>query len=57
MKNSKYIILVLFLIVTTISFAQPGFDEDVEDVASIPGLLFATAAAIGIAVSKLRNKN
>lgn len=57
MKNSKYLFLVLFLLVTTVSFAQPGFEEDVEDVASIPGMLIAAAAAIGIAVSKLRNKN
>lgn len=54
MKNNKYIILALLLVVTTVCFAQPGFERDVEDVASIPGLFLAVAAAVGIAVSKFR---
>ncbi|MEN8817196.1 MAG: hypothetical protein ABF274_10070 [Nonlabens sp.] len=56
MKNKKYIILYLFLVITTISYAQPTFEEEVEDVASIPGLFLALAAAIGIGILKFRNK-
>lgn len=56
MKNNKNVIFALCLIVTTVCIAQPTFDDDVEDVASIPGLIFAIAAAIGIGVSKLRSK-
>lgn len=56
MKNNKYIVLALCLVITTVCFAQPGFERDVEDVASIPGIFLAIAAAIGIGVSKFRNK-
>jgi hypothetical protein len=48
MKNNKYIILALCLVATTVCFAQPGFEPDVEDVASIPGMFLAIVAAIGI---------
>lgn len=56
MKNNKYVIFALLFVVTTAAFAQPGFDDTVDDVAAIPGLLLAIAAAVGIGVAKLRNK-
>ncbi|MEO9953006.1 hypothetical protein [Nonlabens sp.] len=60
MKNNKYLILAIFILVGTIAHAQaPGFVDDVndvEDTAPIPGLLLAVCAAIGIGVAKLRAK-
>lgn len=58
MKNLKLIALAAFLTLSTTAFAQgPAFDDDVEDVAPIPGIALAIAAAVGIGVVKLkRNK-
>ncbi|WP_405370068.1 hypothetical protein [Nonlabens sp. Asnod2-A12] len=57
MKNNKYLVLAVFILVGTIAHAQaPGFVDDVEDTAPIPGLLLAVCAAIGIGVAKLRAK-
>ena len=53
----KYLILLLFLLVSTLSSAQPGFDPEVDDVAPIPGLILAAVAAIGVGVYKLRRNN
>ncbi|WP_298952060.1 hypothetical protein [uncultured Nonlabens sp.] len=57
MNNNKYVVLVIFILIGTIAHAQaPGFVDDVEDTAPIPGLLLAVCAAIGIGVAKLRSK-
>ena len=56
MRNKKYILLVLMLLVISVSYAQPGFDDDIEDVAPIPGLVVAVVAAIGLGTAKLIKK-
>lgn len=56
MKNNKYLVLAIFILIGTIAHAQVGFEEDVTDAAPIPGLLLALCAAIGIGVAKLRAK-
>lgn len=57
MKNNKYLVLAIFILIGTMAHAQaPGFEEDVTDAAPIPGLLLALCAAIGIGVAKLRAK-
>ncbi len=53
----KNIVLLLFLFVSTLSLAQPGFDPDVEDTAPIPGIILTIGAAIGVGVYKLRRNN
>lgn len=56
MKNNKYLVLAIFILIGTMAHAQaPGFVDDVDD-APIPGLLLAVCAAIGIGVAKLRAK-
>ena len=59
MKNNKYLVLAIFILIGTMAHAQAGFMDDVtdvEDTAPIPGLLLAVCAAIGIGVAKLRAK-
>lgn len=56
MRNKKYILLVLMLLVISVSYAQPGFDDDIEDTAPIPGLVVAVVAAIGLGAAKLIKK-
>ena len=56
MRNKKYILLVLMLLVISVSYAQPGFDDDIEDTAPIPGLVVAVVAAIGLGTAKLIKK-
>ncbi|MFT5926051.1 MAG: hypothetical protein ACI9WL_000794 [Rubritalea sp.] len=57
MKNNTYIVLAILMIATTSAYAQPGFDNTVDDVAPIPGIVIAIIAAIGIGIVKLRKKN
>jgi hypothetical protein len=57
MKNNIYTVLVILMISTTSAFAQPGFDDSVDDVAPIPGIVIAIIAAIGIGIVKLRKKD
>jgi hypothetical protein len=57
MKNNTYIFLAILMIATTSAYAQPGFDNTVDDVAPIPGIVIAIIAAIGIGIVKLRKKN
>lgn len=53
MKNNKtFVAFALCLFMTTISIAQPGFEETVDDVAPIPGILLAIAVAVGLGVRK-----
>lgn len=56
MRNKKYVLLVLMLLVISVSYAQPGFDDDIEDTAPIPGLVIAVVAAIGLGAAKLIKK-
>ncbi|WP_167342721.1 MULTISPECIES: hypothetical protein [Nonlabens] len=57
MKNSQKLVLFAFILIGSIASAQPGFDDTVEDVAPIPGLLIAAAAAIGIGVRSVYKKS
>jgi len=59
MKNYKLIIAVVFtLLLSVVSNAQgPGFVDDVDDVAPIPGIVLAIVSALGIGIYSLRNKN
>lgn len=57
MKAKLYITLILLIVSNSIVMAQPGFDDTVEDVAPIPGLLIAAAAAIGIGVRSVYKKS
>lgn len=51
----KLIALLAFLTLSVSAAAQPAFDPTVDDPgAPIPGIAIAIAAAIGIAVVKLR---
>ncbi len=52
----KFILTATFIIGATITVAAqgPGFADDVDDVAPIPGIALAIAAAVGIGVVKLR---
>jgi hypothetical protein len=54
MKN-RYIILLMALMATSMSYAQPTFVPVVDDT-PIPGLVLAAIAAIGIGAYKLKNK-
>lgn len=58
MKNLKVILTFALIFATTLSsFAQgPGFVDDVDDVAPIPGIVMAIISAICIGVYSLRNK-
>lgn len=54
MKNFKYTIaLTCTLLFSVIAFAQPGFEDDVEDVAPIPGLVLAAVAGLAIGAKKI----
>jgi hypothetical protein len=57
MKKNTYIVLAILMIATTSAYAQPGFDNTVDDVAPIPGIVIAIIAALGIGIVKLRKKN
>ena len=51
----KFILAASFICLTTVASAQgPGFVDDVDDVAPIPGIALALAAAVGLGVVKLR---
>lgn len=52
----RFLLTVSFVICATMAVAAqgPGFDDDVDDVAPIPGIALAIAAAVGIGVVKLR---
>ncbi|WP_181072526.1 hypothetical protein [Nonlabens tegetincola] len=56
MKAKLYITLILLLVSNSIVMAQPGFDDTVEDVAFIPGIALAIAAALGIGIRKIMKK-
>ena len=50
----RFCTLLFFILFTTISVAQPGFENDIEDTAPIPGIFLAVSAAVGLIVVKLR---
>lgn len=55
-KRFRSSILIAFLLITSIGFAQTGtidFETDTVDNAPIPGLVIAAAVALGIAGRKL----
>ncbi|WP_167342731.1 hypothetical protein [Nonlabens sp. SY33080] len=56
MKAKLYITLIILLVSNSIVMAQPGFDDTVEDVAFIPGIALAIAAALGIGIRKIMKK-
>lgn len=57
MKNPKSSLLIVMLTLSSTAFAQaPPFDPDVDDVAPLPGIMFAIIAAVGIGIVKLRAK-
>lgn len=58
MKNYKLnIALAVTLLVSVCSYAQgPGFVDDVDDVAPIPGIVFAIISALCIGVYSLRKR-
>ena len=58
MMKNKYVILAILIVITTTVQAQPGFDQGVDDVGTvpIPGILLAIAVAVGLGVTKLRSK-
>lgn len=56
MKNSQKLVLFAFILIGSIANAQPGFDDTVEDVAFIPGIALAIAAALGIGIRKIMKK-
>ena len=56
MKAKLYITLIVLIVSNSIVMAQPGFDDTVEDVAFIPGIVLAIAAALGIGIRKIMKK-
>ncbi len=58
MKNYKLnSALVVTLLISVCSYAQgPGFADDVDDVAPIPGIVLAIISALCIGVYSLRKK-
>jgi hypothetical protein len=50
-------LLVLVLVFPTLSNAQPGFDDTVNDVPVDGGLSLLVAAGVGYGAKKLRKKN
>ncbi|WP_157539248.1 MULTISPECIES: hypothetical protein [Nonlabens] len=56
MKAKLYITLIVLIVSNSIVMAQPGFDDTVEDVAFIPGIALAIAAALGIGIRKIMKK-
>ena len=56
MKAKFYITLIVLIVSNSIVMAQPGFDDTVEDVAFIPGIALAIAAALGIGIRKIMKK-
>ncbi|MEE2801101.1 MAG: hypothetical protein VX550_02855 [Bacteroidota bacterium] len=56
MKAKLYITLIILIVSNSIVMAQPGFDDTVEDVAFIPGIALAIAAALGIGIRKIMKK-
>lgn len=58
MKINKTIVLVMIIgIISPVIYAQPGFAPDTGDVAPIPGIVVAMAAALGIGIYSLKRKN
>jgi hypothetical protein len=55
-RKKKMFALVAFFTVLSYVNAQPGFDDDVQDVAPIPGLLLAAIAGLVIGVRKIYHK-
>ena len=49
--------MLLVLIFPAISHAQPGFDDEVNDVPVDGGLSLLVAAGVGYGAKKLRKKN
>ena len=56
MKAKLYITLIVLIVSNSIVMAQPGFDDTVEDVAFIPGIALAIAAALGIGIRNIMKK-
>lgn len=57
MRNKTSIIVAVFLLISTSAYAQPAFEEVVDDTAPIPGIFIAIAAAIGLGImNQLRTK-
>jgi len=52
----RFLLTACFITCATMAVAAqgPGFVDDVDDVAPIPGIALAIAAAVGIGVVKLR---
>jgi len=50
------IIIALMIILPLLSIAQPGFDDDVEDVPIDGGLSLLIAGGVGIAAKKIKDK-
>jgi len=56
-KATKYFTLILIFHCLFTVAQGPGFNDDVDDVAPIPGIVFALIAAIGIGCFKLLKRN
>ncbi|MFY7899687.1 MAG: PID-CTERM protein-sorting domain-containing protein [Chitinophagaceae bacterium] len=50
------ILLLLIILLPMIASAQPGFDDDVNDVPIDGGLSLLVAAGVGYGVKKMRDK-
>jgi len=48
--------ILLIILIPTVIFAQPGFDDDVSDVPVDGGLSLLVAAGIGYGAKKMRDK-
>ena len=59
MKNYKYTLSAILMLCTgcfmTAAAMQPGFDENVEDVAPLPGLIAAAVVGLFIGARKMYN--
>lgn len=57
MKN-KFILTVLFVMLVSIcAYSQPpGFDDNVEDVAPLPGIILAAIAGLYLGFKKLKSR-
>jgi len=53
---SYFILLCILFILPTFLHAQPGFDDDVNDVPVDVGLSLLVAAGVGYGAKKLREK-